>query len=192
METLNSYSMVAYLGDPLAEFVDALRRRFTPDCPHRAHITILPPRPLAVSLPKARAHCRQVLNRLDPFEVRLGEVGLFEDSQVIKLSIASGKIPLRTLHDALNTGPLVHSEEYRYLPHITLGQDLPPARVDECLQMAQQQWRAFPGSPWVAVDSLTFVQQAKEGCWNDLVEMKLSDVGEGAEVSRAPVTLSRG
>ena len=86
-EALNSYAVVTYLTDPIATFVDQVRQEFTPDCPHRAHITILPPRPLTRSLEEALAHCRHVLARLDPFEVGLSRVDLFEGSQVIKLSV---------------------------------------------------------------------------------------------------------
>ena len=190
-ETLNSYALVAYLGDPVAQFVDQVRRVFTPDCPHRAHITILPPRPLAVNLEEALAHCRHVLARLEPFEVQLGEVELFAGSQVIKLSVISGEVSLRTLHDALNTGPLDHVEEYAYVPHITLGQDLPPERVAEYLETARERWRQFGVPPVIVVDSLTLVQQAEEGCWRDLVEMNLSESIESEETVAAPVTVSR-
>ena len=188
---LNSYSVVAYLANPVAEFVDQVRREFTPDCSHRAHITILPPRSLQVSLDEALAHCRHVLGRLDPFEVRLGDVGLFEGSGVIKLSIASGEVPLRTLHDALDTGPLDHAEEYHYVPHVTLGQDLPPQRLTECVEVARERWRRFGAPPPMGVDALAFVQQAPEGCWNDLAQMKLSAVTESGEAVETPVTLSR-
>ena len=190
-EALNSYAVVAYLGDPVAEFVDQVRRVFTPDCPHRAHLTILPPRPLAESLEEALAHCRHALARLEPFEVHLGEVELFAGSQVIKLSVISGEVSLRTLHDALNTGPFDHAEEYAYIPHITLGQDLPPERVAEYLETARERWRQFGAPPVIVVDSLTLVQQAEEGCWRDLVEMNLSESIESEETAAAPVTLSR-
>ena len=190
-EALNSYAVVAYLGDPVAEFVDRVRRVFTPDCPHRAHLTILPPRPLAVSLDEALTHCRHVLARLEPFEVHLGQVELFVGSQVIKLSLVSGEVPLRTLHDALNTGPLDHAEEYAYIPHITLGQDLPSERVAEYLQTARERWQQFGAPPAIVVDSLTFVQQAKEDCWQDLVEMKLGASIESEETATTPVTVSR-
>ena len=190
-EVLNSYSVVAYLANPVAQFVERVRREFTPDCPHRAHITILPPRSLQVSLDEALAHGRRVLARLDPFEVRLGDVGLFEDSDVIKLAIASGEVPLRTLHDALNTGPLDHAEEHDYVPHVTLGKDFPPQRLTEYLDVARERWRRFGAPPPTAVDALAFVQEAREGCWNDLAEMKLSAVNESGEAVETPVTLAR-
>jgi len=53
MPTLNSYALVAYLQGPLADFVDNLRRVFTPGCTHRAHITLLPPRPLTDGVEEA-------------------------------------------------------------------------------------------------------------------------------------------
>ena len=135
-------------------------------------------------------HCRHVLARLDPFEVRLATVELFESSQVINLSVSSGEIPLRTLHDALGTGPLVHAEEYAYVPHVTLGQDLPSGHISAYLEVARKRWSQFDAPPLV-IDSLTFVQESTDGCWRDLVEMKLSEPIANTETATAPMTLSR-
>lgn len=173
MDLLNSYSVVVYLTDPIAEFVNELRREFTPDCPHRAHITILPPRPLTVKKREGIEHCHRILSRTEPFEVRLGSVGVFERTEVIKISVKLGASRLRNLHDSLNTGVFQQDENFEYDPHITLGQDLPSDKVGEYLEIARRRWAEFSPAPPICVESLTFVQQVIDGCWSDLAEMEL-------------------
>ena len=49
-QTLSQFALVAYIPDPLGRFLDDLRVELTPDCKPRAHVTILPPRPLCDDL----------------------------------------------------------------------------------------------------------------------------------------------
>ena len=44
-DVVNSFSLVAYIPDPLRKFLDDLRRELVPGCVPNAHVTILPPRP---------------------------------------------------------------------------------------------------------------------------------------------------
>ena len=55
------YALVAYVRNPVGEFVESLRRELHPELPHlAAHVTLLPPRFLAgtetlLSIAKAMA-----------------------------------------------------------------------------------------------------------------------------------------
>jgi 2'-5' RNA ligase len=172
MELLNSFAVVAYMEDPIASFVDELRRELTPGCPHRAHITVLPPRPLWIPTDKAIEKAGQILSTFEPFELTLGAVTAFESTHVVKVSLQTGLNEFRTLHDILNTGPFEQAEEYTYVPHITLSQDV---TCDDCelhLALARERWARFAPPP-VWVDTLTFVQQASNGDWADLAELAL-------------------
>jgi 2'-5' RNA ligase len=173
MDRLNSFAVVNYLANPIAKFVDGLRRELTPDCPHRAHVTVLPPRALSVSPEEAIRDGERLLANVEPFEMRLGSVDLFETTQVIKLSFASGIPQLKALHDLLAAGKMAGIENFEFIPHITLGQDLPADRVKEYLEVARRKWEAFKPAPPLLVENLTFVQQTIDGCWLDLAEMDL-------------------
>jgi 2'-5' RNA ligase len=187
MTAHNSYALVAYLSDPIARFVDQLRREFTPDCTHRAHITVLPPRPLRISEDAAREHFDPILRKAGRFEIRLGAVSLFERSDVIKIEITSGTLQLRALHDSLNVGPLHQKEEWDYVPHVTLGQDIPAERVAESLAIARRRWEEYGSPPPIVIPSLTFVQQVDEDCWRDLVTLPLGSGSAGSGGPSAPV-----
>jgi len=45
-DRINSFALVSYIPEPLAGFLDRLRQELVPDCFLRAHVTILPPRPI--------------------------------------------------------------------------------------------------------------------------------------------------
>lgn len=173
MDRLNFFAVVNYLANPIAKFVDELRRELTPDCPHRAHVTVLPPRALAVPAGEAIRDCERLLADVEPFEMRLGSVDLFESTQVIKLSFASGIPRLKELHDLLAASKMTGIENFEFIPHITLGQDLPAGRVEEYLATARRKWEAFKPAPPILIENLTFVQQTIDGCWLDLAEIEL-------------------
>ncbi|MEX2299720.1 MAG: 2'-5' RNA ligase family protein [Bryobacterales bacterium] len=172
MELINSFAVVAYLSDPVARFVDKLRREMTPGCPHRAHVTVLPPRPLWIPADEAVEQARSILSRFEPFEMTLGAVTMFESTHVVKLSVQTGLNELRTLHDILNTGPFDQAEEYQYVPHVTLCHDVTGQDCTKHFEFASERWAEF-GAPPVWVDTLTFVQQNSEAKWTDLADLAL-------------------
>src|SRR5579863_10401471 len=87
---INSYSLVAYLPEPLAGFVGQLRRELVPTCNARAHITILPPRALFCEEHAALSHIREALRNFQPFWVQFGEVRFFPQTNVVYVSILRG------------------------------------------------------------------------------------------------------
>jgi 2'-5' RNA ligase len=172
-EGLNSFAVVAYLPEPLAGFVDALRQELVPACRLRAHITVLPPRPPACEPELAWDELRLAFQGVAPFPLELSEVGLFPVSQAIYISIGSGRQELEDLHTKLNHGRLKFSEPWTYHPHITLAQQLEPAEVNAALDLARKRWREFTGPRRFTVDHLTFVQNTGENRWKDLADREL-------------------
>src|SRR6478752_4054972 len=67
------YALVAYVKSPAGEFVENLRRELHPDLPQvAAHLTILPPRPLAGSESGALELLLRVCGGEEPFSVSRG------------------------------------------------------------------------------------------------------------------------
>jgi len=176
MELINSYAIVAYVAGPVARFVDRLRADLSDGIPPHAHITVLPPRPLTCTVAEATEFANSLLGRFDPIEVRLGAVEVFEQTQVIHLSLASGEEELQALHEALNTGLLVGEEPHRYVPHITLGQFLPPETLEQAVEKSQQRWEAAGPMPPLRIEMATLVQQRADLRWEDLAELELGRV----------------
>src|SRR5579862_2419572 len=97
-DRINSFAIVSYLPEPLAGFLDRLREELVPNCFLRAHITLLPPRPL-LSPEQAWTEITSLIPRFTPFEIRLSEVEVFPVSDVIYISLGSGSDHLRRIHD---------------------------------------------------------------------------------------------
>jgi 2'-5' RNA ligase len=175
-EGLNSFAVVAYLPEPLAGFVDALRQELVPACRLRAHITVLPPRPPACEPGVAWDQLRSAFQGLAPFPVELQEVGLFPVSQAVYISIGAGSQDLELLHARLNQGHFRFSEPWFYRPHVTLAQKLDPPDVNAALDLATRRWREFSGPRRFTLDHLTFVQNIGENRWRDLADCDLRPV----------------
>ncbi|HLW75515.1 MAG TPA: 2'-5' RNA ligase family protein, partial [Bryobacteraceae bacterium] len=107
---INSFALVSYIPDPLGGFLDRLRTDLVCDCHAKAHVTVLPPRPLFCESAEAWVRMRERLQDIQPFEIQLGEIEIFPVTDVIYVSIASGYERLRELHASLDTGCLEFQE----------------------------------------------------------------------------------
>jgi 2'-5' RNA ligase len=176
MELINSYAIVAYVAGPVSRFVDRLREDLVPGTGHHAHITVLPPRPLTCPPAEAIEFARQMVSQFEPFEVRVGPVQVFENTQVIHLAVLEGAVVLAAMHGVLNTGVFAYDEPHPYIPHVTLGQQLAPEGFQKCVELSRRRWEDFGDPPAVRIESLTFVQQRGDGKWVDLAELALGRV----------------
>src|SRR5579872_398392 len=183
---INSFALVSYLPGALAELLDEIRHDFAPESRAKAHLTILPPRPLLEFHLFAQDAVAEVMDQLKarlqdfpPFRVELGEIEVFAGSQVIYVSIKAGFEELERMHDALNTGRMAFEEPYPYHPHVTVVQELAPQDVPEAAQFARWRWSEFKHSRSMRVECLTFVQNTIENCWTDLATLEL-----GSRVTR--------
>jgi 2'-5' RNA ligase len=176
---INSFALVSYLTGPLAALLDEIRHDFAPDSRAKAHLTILPPRPLGAfgsptAIPDAIEQLQTRLQNFAPFDVELGDIEVFPDTLVIYVSIKSGFAELERMHQVLNAGCLTCQEPHSYHPHITIAQELLPVDVLNAAQFARWRWSEFKDSRTVRVERLTFVQNTIENSWTDLAMLDLS------------------
>jgi len=172
-ERLNVFALVIYIPDPLGRFLDDLRLKLVPDCNPHAHVSLLPPRPLAVDWAVASNQVANILRDWAPFEVELTGVRTFAVTDVIYLELGSGASELRRVHQAMNTGPLEFQEPFVYHPHITLAQELPHEKVEDTGEMARRLWEEYTGPRSFSADLATFVQNSLGNAWIDLAEYSL-------------------
>src|SRR5664279_3998342 len=121
-ERLNIFALVIYIPGPLGKFLDDLRRELVPGCNPHAHVSLLPPRPLAVDWQVASDQVRSITDRWTPFEVELTGIEIFPVTDVIYIEVGAGASELRRIHTAMNAGPLGFQDPFPYHPHITLAQ----------------------------------------------------------------------
>ena len=174
--TLSQFALVAYIPGPLAEFLDRLRLDLTPNSNPRAHVTVLPPRPvdttadLGAMIERLAEESRSAL----PIEVTLGEIDFFRATSVIYVGVVKGERELHALHENLNSGHLEYDGPYPYHPHVTIAQDMGSERVLELVRIAREQWAAYDGPRTFIVDCLSFVQNVAPGMWIDVAKLPMA------------------
>jgi 2'-5' RNA ligase len=171
--TLNHFALVSYIPEPLASYLDNLRRQLTPECNPHAHLTILPPRPFRGHVESAVDGLVAAAADLAPFQVTLGQIDVFPVSNVIFLGIESGQELVKTLNERFSEGVLEHECTYPFHPHVTIAQDFEEQDVDAHLAKARQIWEAWKGSRTFTVDRLSFVHHAVLDHWADLATVSL-------------------
>src|SRR5450756_2278998 len=85
-ERLNVYALVIYIPDPLGRFLDDLRRGLVPECNPHAHVSVLPPRPLAVDWQEAGEQVRVCAGNWAPFDIVL-KLSLIHISEPTRLGM---------------------------------------------------------------------------------------------------------
>lgn len=172
-EPVNSYALVAYIPAPLGRFLDELRCELAPACVPRAHVTILPPRPLAVSVAEAWNQLSAPLRDFPAFEIECGGVEMFDSTSVIYIAVRSGRQQLKRMHDVLNTGVVAFAEPFAYHPHITIAQELPDGGAPHAYETARRRWAEYRGKRTFPVEAITFVQNTNLNLWIDLAHCVL-------------------
>jgi 2'-5' RNA ligase len=182
---LNVYALVIYIPDPLGRFLDDLRRELVPDCNPHAHVSVLPPRSLAVEWPIAGEQVRSCVSAWAPFEITLGGIQRFPVTNVIYIEVASGAAELHRMHERMNTGHLLSEEPFEYHPHITLAQEIPFSDLEDVNRRAQCRWSEFTGPRTFLAERAAFVRNTIGNQWIDLAEFPMGD-GSGPRVRSTP------
>lgn len=169
------YALVSYIQNPLGGFLDELRLQLAPNCQPHAHVTVLPPRPLKGLETEAKAELRRLAAEFHAFEVKLGDVELFQTTDVIYLEVERGAAELRRMHRILNVGAVQFQEPYDFHPHITIAQYIPKESVGETLKRARELWDRWSGRTSFTVEELSFVQNQENHGWVDLMHFPLAN-----------------
>jgi 2'-5' RNA ligase superfamily len=172
-ERLNVFALVVYIPDPLGQFLDDLRRELVPAYKPCAHVSVLPPRPLAVDWRLASGELRALAQKWAPFDIELTEIGVFPVTDVIYFELGQGAAELQEMHAAMASRRLAFQEPFAYHPHVTLAQEIPHSQVDGLREQAQLRWREYDGPRRFRANSAVFVQSTLTGCWVDLAEYPL-------------------
>jgi 2'-5' RNA ligase len=169
------YALVAYVKSPVGEFVENLRRELHPALPHlAAHITFLPPRLLQGTEGGALQLLERICSQAEPFEVTLGDMQTFVPSTpTVYIRVTHGASRLQELHDQLNKQTLASTEEWPYIPHLTIVKMETEQLAEQALRTARERWQQYSGSRRILLDRLTFVREDAQNCWIDLAPVPL-------------------
>lgn len=175
-ERLNVFALVIYIPDPLGISLDDLRRELVPSYNPHAHVSVLPPRPLAVDWKTASDQARALAEGWAPFDVELTGLQVFPVTDVLYLEVGSGASELRRMHAAMNVDALEFEEPFPYHPHVTLAQELPHESVPAMRDLACSRWTGYRGTRTFRAERAVFVQNTLNNRWIDLAEYSLGTV----------------
>jgi 2'-5' RNA ligase len=169
------YALVAYVRNPVGEFVEKLRRELHPELPHMAaHLTLLPPRFLKGSESTAMQALEQACRDLEPFEVALGEVETFIPvTPTVFIRVAHAAVRMQEAHDRLNRDGVCCAEELPYIPHLTIAKMGTEEQAWKAFEIARRRWAHYKGSRHIALEEVTFVRENQTNRWDDLGAMTL-------------------
>jgi 2'-5' RNA ligase len=176
---------------PIAIEVDGLRRACGDGALGRipAHLTLVPPVNVnQVDLPAALARLRAAAAAVDgPITVTLGPVATFHPaSPVLYLAVEEegGRAgDIQRLRDGVFQPPLERTLTWPFVPHVTLADEIDPARIPAAL-VAMVDYRAA-----VSFGEITLLREAQPGrVWVPIADARL---GPPAVVARGglPVEL---
>jgi hypothetical protein len=191
-ELLNVFALVIYIPGPLGGFLDELRRELVPDYNPNAHVSVLPPRPLAnpADWRVASEEARRLTGCHAPFRVELSQVRVFPQTDVIYLDLGAGSGELHQLHRAMNAGRLVFQDPFVYHPHVTLAQGADHDRVPELMDRAQRRWNGYGGDRGFLAERVMFVRNTVGDQWADMTELVLGRAAVCPKHGRVPPSVS--
>ncbi len=169
------YAVVAYVRNSVGHFVEDLRRELYPAHGHLpAHVTVLPPRYLKGAEDEAIAMLRQQLAAVQTFQIRMGEVETFiPTTPTVFLRVESHAHRFRELHEDLNIEAFHCSEQWPYMPHMTIVKMPTIPEAEQALALARERWKRYEGDKTADITDFTFVRESTDQHWTDLATFAL-------------------
>ncbi|HYW42062.1 MAG TPA: 2'-5' RNA ligase family protein [Bryobacteraceae bacterium] len=170
---LNILALVIYIPGPLGRFLDDLRRELVPYYNPHAHVSVLPPRPLAVDCHTVSERVRALLGAWAPFQVELTGLQVFPATDVLYLELGAGAEKLHRMHDTMTGDPLDFHEPFPYHPHVTLAQEVAHESMPALLELASARWNEYRGPRAFRAERAVLVQNTSDNLWIDLAAYSL-------------------
>ena len=168
------YALVSYIPGNLGTFLNRLRHDLVTTCSLQSHLTFLPPRYLSAPSDLLSKELDRRLAAVDAFPVTLGEIEVFESTNVVYIGLEQGASQVRDLHAWLAAGPLEYKEPFPFHPHVTLAQEFGPERLSSVVESARKAWAMIPASNRsFLIDRLVFVRNQDPNTWNTISEHDL-------------------
>ncbi|UTR11050.1 YjcG family protein [Evansella sp. LMS18] len=157
------YGIAAFPSKGLQDIANSYRKRYD------SHYSKIPPH---LTLKEAFdadeeemkelvKYIRQAAKESSPFEMCVYKFSSFHPvTNTIYMKVKPNE-ELLALHDRLNSGPLAQEQQYTFVPHITIGQDLDN---DECSDVSSR-LRLESLDHKETIDRFSLLYQLENGTW---------------------------
>jgi 2'-5' RNA ligase len=122
--------------EPFAREIEGLRRALGDDIERLpTHLTLVPPVNVRVDdLPAVLAQLRAAGAATEPFSVTLGPPATFQPvNPVVYLAVGGDVEAVNEIRNRVFTGALARKLTHEFVPHVTISENTPPARLDAAL-----------------------------------------------------------
>ena len=169
------YAVVSYVRNSVGHFVEDLRRELFPEHGHLpAHVTILPPRYLKGGETEAVEVLKDHLAAVETFQIQMGPVETFiPTTPTVFLRVEKYAHRFRELHEDLNIGPFHCSEQWPYMPHLTIVKMPEMVQAESALEVSRKRWAGYSGLKTADITAVTFVRESTDHHWTDLATFTL-------------------
>jgi len=118
------YGIVIFPESEVQDRVNALRKRYD------SHYNLIAPHVTVKEafelddVESAVNHIEEVTKKIPPFTLKVNKIKTFlPTSPVVYLAFEENPV-IKQLHEKINSGPLYHEATFKFIPHITIAQDL--------------------------------------------------------------------
>jgi 2'-5' RNA ligase len=159
----------------LGAFIDELSAWLPGESRGKAHLTLLPPRPVALATETTADLLSGALAHLRPFKVELTKIERFPVTDVLYIALGEGSDEAYRAHAELNRGVFFFEEPFEYRPHVTLMVPKKDTDVGRSHREAAARWGEFPSTRQFMVERLDLLRQDSEGEWENLRQIQLAE-----------------
>lgn len=171
----SAFALVAYIPGVLGAFIDELSAWLPGESRGKAHLTLLPPRPLALAAQRTADLLSDAVANLRPFKVELTKIERFPVTDVLYVALGDGSDEAYRAHAELNRGAFFFDEPFEYRPHVTLMVPKKATDVSRSHREAAARWEKFASTREFVVERLDLLRQDSEGEWANLLQIQLAE-----------------
>lgn len=157
------YGIAIFPSQEVQERANNLRKRYD------SHYDLIPPHITIKEtfelddVDQAVKHVDEVTSKIPPFSLRINKVKTFlPTSPVIFFALEDNPL-IYKLHEEINSGILFHEKKFKFIPHITVAQDLATQELHDIYNRLSL--KEFDTS--FTVESVYLLYQTENGSWTN-------------------------
>ena len=157
------YGIVIFPSRDVQDRANSFRKRYD------SHYTLIPPHitlkePFKTdSIIEVIEHIEDKVKTVPPFTLKINRIKSFHPTTPVLYFAFEDNPLIYNLHDAINSELLFHELEYKFVPHITIAQDLPQQEIHDIYSRLslKDYYMEF------CVDRIHLLYQMENGSWTN-------------------------
>ncbi|OYD07793.1 2'-5' RNA ligase family protein [Paludifilum halophilum] len=157
------YGIAFFPDKKIQDIANSYRKRYDP------HYALIPPHVTLKEafemddegLSQANSHLEKVSREIAPFLIHFPKLSTFHPTNNVIYIAVEETEAIKSLHEKINSGVLFHERRYAYIPHLTIGQEMPEDELHDVYGSLRM--KRFELSTWV--DRFHLMYQLENKSW---------------------------